>query len=72
LDAGEVVSIVGDQVVVKATSKAPAMGSAVFNERGGKVGSVQDIIGPVEKPYFIIKPLNAAVKLKAGDRVRSN
>jgi rRNA processing protein Gar1 len=71
LDTGEVISIVGDQVVVKATAKPPAIGSVVFNERGGKVGCVADIIGPVENPFFIIKP-NPNVTLKPKDRIRSN
>ena len=71
MNYGEVSSIVGDQVVVKASEKPPAIGSAVFNEKGGKIGVVADIIGPVEKPYYVVKP-NQNCKVKPGDRIRSS
>jgi rRNA processing protein Gar1 len=71
LIAGEVDSIVGDQVVVKSTAQPPAIGSVVYSEKGTKVGVVADIIGPVEKPYFIVKA-NANVEIPVGERLRSN
>jgi rRNA processing protein Gar1 len=70
LNTGEVISIVGDQVVVKAASNPPAMGTVVYSEKG-KLGIVADIIGPVDKPYFVVKPQGNA-KVSVGDRVKSN
>lgn len=70
LNTGEVDSIVGEQVVVRSTSEPPSIGAVVFNERS-KVGLVADIIGPVSKPYFIVK-LNPNAKVKPGDKIRSN
>ena len=70
MDSGEVTSIVGDQVVVKVTGKLPAMGTAIFTSRT-KIGVVADIIGSVEKPYFVVKTSPNA-KVAIGDRLRSN
>lgn len=70
MDTGEVISIVGDQVVVKSDPKPPKIGSLVFSSKG-KAGIVMDIIGPVDKPYLVVKP-NPNVKVKIGDRLRSN
>ncbi|MFH0861792.1 MAG: H/ACA RNA-protein complex protein Gar1 [Candidatus Altiarchaeota archaeon] len=71
LDTGEVISIVGDQVVVRSAPKPPGIGSTVYNERGGAAGTVSDIIGPVEKPYIVVKA-KPNVTLKPGDSIRSN
>lgn len=70
MDSGEVTSIVGDQVVVKVTGNLPAMGAQIFTSRG-KIGVVADIIGSVEKPYFIVKTSPNA-KVGIGERLRSN
>ena len=70
LNTGEVNSIVGDQVVVKTTTKPPGIGAAVYNEKG-KVGVVSDIIGAVDKPYFVVKP-HGNVKVNVGDRIQSD
>ena len=56
-------------MVVKATSKPPEIGSAVYSEKC-KVGVVSDIIGSVDKPYFIVKP-NPNAKIKVSDRLMS-
>jgi rRNA processing protein Gar1 len=68
LNTGEVTSIVGDQVVVKSASLPPAIGTAVYGEKG-RVGTVSDIIGPLSKPYFVVKPA-AGAKIKEGDVLR--
>ncbi|MFH1055730.1 MAG: H/ACA ribonucleoprotein complex subunit GAR1/NAF1 [Candidatus Altiarchaeota archaeon] len=67
LDTGEVTSIVGDQVVVKSATQPPKIGTTVYTLKG-KVGSVSDIIGSVDKPYFIVK-LNQNSKVNVGDKL---
>jgi rRNA processing protein Gar1 len=69
LNIGEITSIVGDQVVVKCASEPPSIGDPVLGDRG-RLGTVADVIGPVAKPYFVVK-LNPNAKVKVGDRVRS-
>ncbi len=70
MNTGEVTSIVGNQVVVKASGQPPQIGTPVFSGKG-RVGVVADIIGPLEKPYFVVKPSPDA-KLKVGDGIRTN
>jgi rRNA processing protein Gar1 len=69
LNTGEVTSIVGDQVVVKSSSPPPAIGAAVFGDKG-RVGVVADVIGPVERPYYVVKA-DPKITLKIADRLRS-
>ena len=68
MDTGEVTSVVGEQVVVKAAGRLPGMGSAVFANKG-RIGLVADIIGTVEMPYFVVRKQPNAV-VKVGDRTR--
>jgi rRNA processing protein Gar1 len=69
LESGEVTSIVGDQVVVRADSKPPQIGAAVYSEKA-KVGVVSDVIGAVDKPYFIVRPSPNA-KVNVADKLRT-
>ena len=69
MESGEITSIVGEQVVVKATGKPPQLGSAVYSP-SGVIGVVSDIIGPVEKPYFIVKRQPNS-KVNPGEKTRS-
>jgi rRNA processing protein Gar1 len=69
LESGEVTSIVGDQVVVRADSKPPQIGQAVYSEKA-KVGIVSDVIGAVDKPFFVVRPSPNA-KISVSDRLRT-
>jgi rRNA processing protein Gar1 len=69
LNTGDITSIVGDQVVVKCDAEPPVIGAQVMGGRG-RIGVVADVIGPVGKPYYVIK-LDPNAKVKVGDRVRS-
>lgn len=58
---GEVlhVSKTGKLVVrLKDLKVPPRIGLYVYSEKGERVGMVVDIIGPVDSPYALIKPLN--------------
>jgi rRNA processing protein Gar1 len=65
LNADEVTSIVGDQVVVKTADKPPRMGAIVYR-KNERIGKVADIIGPVEKPYYVVKA-SSNTKVEVGD-----
>ncbi len=54
MESGEVTSVVGEQVVVKSTGKPPEIGSKAYTKKDF-LGVVADVIGPVDKPYFIVK-----------------
>jgi rRNA processing protein Gar1 len=70
LNTGKVSSVVGDQVVVESASEPPRIGAKAYLGRD-KVGVVADVIGRVDRPYFIVKP-DAKSKLKAGDEIYTN
>ena len=36
--------------------KIPPLGIAIYDENAQQIGNISDIIGPVFKPYFKIKP----------------
>lgn len=42
-------------MVVQATM-APSIGSRVVDEKIREVGSVYDVIGPVSRPYVVVRP----------------
>ncbi len=54
MTAGEVASIVGEQVVVKSNPNPPAIGSPVYRGKL-KAGVVSDVIGRVDDPYLVVK-----------------
>lgn len=57
-EVGEVSSIVEDLVVVESSPGLPALDleSVLFLEKGAKVlGHVFDVIGPVTRPYYVIR-----------------
>ncbi len=41
--------------------KLPRLGARVYDSSRNLVGSVADIIGPVERPFIVIKPREGAV-----------
>lgn len=69
LESGEIISVVGDQVVVKSASDAPKIGSKIYSVRA-KVGRVSDVIGPVDDPYYVVKP-DPNTNLRVGDVLNS-
>ena len=64
LENGVILSIVGEQAVVRPVSELPKIGEDVF-VKTGRLGKVCDIIGPVESPYFIVK-LEKGAKAETG------
>jgi len=39
-------------------SRPPRIGIKIYNSKGKLVGKIVDIIGPINSPYIVIKPLN--------------
>lgn len=35
---------------------APAVNSAVVDQKGARVGRLSDIFGPKDRPYFVVRP----------------
>ncbi|MEM4699527.1 MAG: hypothetical protein QXT74_01090 [Candidatus Nezhaarchaeales archaeon] len=44
-------------VKLQGSSSPPAIGSSVLSKEGGVVGVVRDVIGRVDSPYVVVKPL---------------
>ena len=44
-------------VSLREGERPPRLGSKVFDNAGRPVGVVRDVMGPVEAPYLIVKPL---------------
>ncbi len=69
MENGEIISIVGDQIVIKPFSVLPAIGAKIF-AKDGKLGTVCDIIGPVKSPFFVVK-VAKDINAKTGDITHS-
>tara|TARA_A100001037_G_scaffold299113_1_gene324068 strand:+ start:11990 stop:12211 length:222 start_codon:yes stop_codon:yes gene_type:complete len=53
---GEVKSITGSVALIQADENAyPKIGTKVINERLESVGHIVDVVGPVSKPYIVVK-----------------
>ena len=53
---GEVKTITGSIAVVRGEDQTrPKIGTKVIDEKLEKVGHIVDIIGPVSRPYIVIK-----------------
>lgn len=48
-------------VRIEKPDKVPTIGSKVLDVNGVEVGKIVDIIGPVNKPYAVVKPSSYAV-----------
>lgn len=58
------------KLIVKISSKnPPKLGSKVVNSRGNLLGVVTDVIGPVNSPYAVIKPLTNNLSLNQLEEV---
>jgi RNA-binding protein len=53
---GSAISISASGKLVVRSEKTPRMGSEVKDKEGRKIGKVVQIIGPVKKPFILIKP----------------
>lgn len=67
MDSGEIVSVVGDQAVVVPSGRLPDIGVKIF-VKDGIVGRVADIIGAVDRPYYVVK-LSGRIPVSKGDKV---
>jgi rRNA processing protein Gar1 len=67
LEVGEVISVVGEQAVLKPSGGLPKEGEKIFVKEG-ILGRVSDIIGAVDRPYFVVK-ISGRAKVAVGDRV---
>ncbi|MEO3993430.1 MAG: Gar1/Naf1 family protein [Desulfurococcaceae archaeon TW002] len=59
----------GKLIVKLSGKKPPKLGSKVVDSRGNLVGIVTDIIGPVNSPYAVIKPLTTDLSLNQLEEV---
>ncbi len=56
---GKVVRAVGGMVVARSKDgEIPEIGSQVIDERLDAVGHVVDVMGPEERPYVVIAPID--------------
>lgn len=57
---GTVIHISSQMNIVVRSNFVPKIGkkNVVSDEKQKKIGYVYDIIGPINKPYLLIKPLN--------------
>ena len=49
--------------------KLPPLGVAIYDENTKQIGNISDIIGPVFKPYFKIKPSRPNLSSSSTSRV---
>jgi len=54
-------------VELEAKEKPPPLNTPVYKEGARRIGILLDIIGPVKKPYAVIKPDKAEVDLGSGE-----
>ncbi len=58
------------KLIVKISGKnPPKLGNKVVDGRGNLVGIVTDVIGPVNSPYAVIKPLTTDLSLNQLEEV---
>lgn len=58
------------KLIVKISGKnPPRLGSKVLDSRGNLLGVVTDVIGPVNSPYAVIKPLATNLSLNQLEEV---
>ncbi len=58
-------------VRVSRADKLPELGSLVYDDKRNPVGRVADIIGPVNQPFLLVKPLDKEKlhELREGQRI---
>lgn len=65
---GKVIHLTNRGPVLRA-EHVPDLGGAVFDDAGGRVGSVLDLFGPVAAPYAVIKPVRGLTRARLGELV---
>lgn len=45
------------RIIIRVTGKLD-IGSTIFDEKGRRIGKVIELIGPVNRPYASLQPLN--------------
>ncbi len=54
----------GELIVKMTLRKLPKLGSLVITAGGIEVGVLTDVIGPVNRPFAVVKPFKAGVSLR--------
>lgn len=52
---GKVRTVSRSGMLIVRAPRAPPIGAKVFDERMARIGAVYDVIGPVSKPYAVVK-----------------
>ena len=65
---GEIVSLVGENALIKGFDELPKIGSPVYI-KAKRIGKISDIIGSVDKPYVVLKKAKNC-EVHEGDIVR--
>lgn len=48
-------------VALEDKERIPSLNTNVYDERGRKLGTLLDIIGPVKEPYAVVKPSDKSI-----------
>ena len=54
---GRIIHYTKYKVFVAEAKKAVNLNISIYDDRKKKIGVVTDVIGPINKPYLVIKPL---------------
>ena len=58
--------VVHERVLFQGSIKPlPKIGAPVFDSKGTRIGKVHDIIGPVGRPWVVVKRLKADLKINS-------
>lgn len=55
------------RIIVRITDRVPRIGSRVVNSQGKTIGVLIDVIGPVKRPYAVIKPFEDEIKVRESE-----
>ncbi|MFH1821316.1 MAG: Gar1/Naf1 family protein [Methanobacteriota archaeon] len=58
--------------LVSRGDSAPKMGQSVLDTSNKRIGNVSDIFGPINSPYFMVKPASGVSKVDLEKLVGSN
>ncbi len=54
---GRIIHYTKYRLFVVEANEAISLNNSVFDDRKRKIGIVVDVIGPINKPYLVLKPL---------------
>lgn len=54
---GRIIHYTKYRVFVAESRRAISLNTPIYDDRKRKIGIVTDVIGPINKPYLVIKPL---------------